>query len=186
MGDLTAHVDRELLVADRVEVFGVGLPAPGDALGQRGAGNVLDTLHQLDQPSLGARPHRGEADAAVAGHHGGDPVTAGRLQRAVPADLAVVMGMDVDEAGGHQMPGRIEGFGGLTGQLGIAGAATDHVDDLAGLDADVGLVALRSRSVHDCATGDLQVEHGFSFELPTARQEKRHASRTVITLRGVA
>ena len=161
VGDLAAHVDRELLLADRVEVLGIGLPAPGDALGQRGAGDVLDALHQLDQPLLTAGPHRGEADTAVAGHERRDAVAAGRLEQAVPADLPVVVGVDVDEAGGHHMPCRVDGFGGLAAHRRIVGAAADHVDDLAVLDADVGLVALGTRAVDDSATGDLEVEHEF-------------------------
>ncbi len=110
--DLAAHVDRELLLADGVEVFGVGFPAPGDAFGERGAGDVLDALHQLDQPLLGAGAHRSEADTAVAGDHRGDPVAAGRLEQAVPAHLTVVVGVDVDEAGGHHFPGGVNRFGG--------------------------------------------------------------------------
>ena len=56
VGHLAAHVDRRssCLPID-VEVLGVGLPAPGDALGERGAGDVLDALHQLDQPVLVTR-----------------------------------------------------------------------------------------------------------------------------------
>ena len=62
--------------AERVEVLGERLPLPLDALVQRGAGDVLDALHQLDEPVLLAGPHRGEADAAVADHDGGDAVAA--------------------------------------------------------------------------------------------------------------
>jgi hypothetical protein len=159
VGDLTAYVDRELLLADGVEVLGIGLPAPGDALGQRGAGDVLDALHQLDQPLLAARPHRREADAAVAGHDGRDAVAAGRLQQAVPAHLPVVVGVDIDEAGGYHLPCRVDGFGGRTAHFGVAGSAADDVDDHAVLDADVGAEAIRTGAVDDSATGDLEVEH---------------------------
>ena len=40
------------------------------------AGDVLDALHQLDQPVVLVRLHRGEADAAVAHDGGGDAVPA--------------------------------------------------------------------------------------------------------------
>ena len=53
---------------ERVEVLGERLPTPVDALVQRGAGDVLDALHQLDEEVLLAAPHRREADAAVAHH----------------------------------------------------------------------------------------------------------------------
>ena len=46
---------------ERVEVLGKALPLPLDALVQRGARDVLDALHELDQPSCwsgrtGAKP----------------------------------------------------------------------------------------------------------------------------------
>src|ERR1700741_4964567 len=177
VGDLAAHIDRVLLHADRVQVLGIGLPAPGDALGQRGAGDVLDTLHQLDQPLLPSRPDRGKPDAAVAGDHRGDPVSAGRLEQAVPAHLAVVVGVDVDEYGGHHFPGVVNSFGGLTGHLVVAGATADNVDDGAVLDGDIRSITLRARAVHDGATDDLQVEHeGYSLS-PCAADAKRAAFR---------
>ncbi len=53
---------------------------PRQALVQRGAGDVLDALHQLDEPVVVGRAHRREADAAVAGHDGGDAVPRRRDQ----------------------------------------------------------------------------------------------------------
>jgi hypothetical protein len=67
--------------------------------------------------------------------------------------------VDVDEAGGHHMPCRIDGFGGFTAHLGVIGTAADNVDDLAILDTDVGAVALGTRAVDNSSTGDLQIEH---------------------------
>ncbi len=116
VGDLAADVDREVLLLDHVEVLRVALPAPRDALGERGAGNVLDTLHQADQPVLFPRPHRREADAAVACDDRGHAVPARRLQQAVPADLAVVVGVDVDESGRDDLPRRVDRLGGLAFQ----------------------------------------------------------------------
>ena len=50
VGDLGADVDGVGHAGDHVEVFGEALPAPGDALVQGGAGDVLDALHEIDQP----------------------------------------------------------------------------------------------------------------------------------------
>ena len=69
---------RARRVVERVEVLGEALPVPVDALVQRGAGDVLDALHQLDEEALAAGAHRREADAAVAHHDGGDAVPARR------------------------------------------------------------------------------------------------------------
>ena len=69
-----------------------------------GAGDVLP--HQADQPVLLARPHRREADSAVARDHGGDAVPTRRLQQAVPADLDRRSAVDVHEAGRDDLPPR--------------------------------------------------------------------------------
>ena len=68
------------------------------------AGDVLDALHQPDQPVVAIGSGRGEADAAVAGDHGGDPVPAARGQHLVPGGLAVVVGVDVHPARRDQQP----------------------------------------------------------------------------------
>ena len=74
------------------------LPGPRDALVQRGAGDVLDALHQLDDAVVVVGPARREADAAVAHHHRRHAVPRRRHQPVVPRRLAVVVRVDVDEA----------------------------------------------------------------------------------------
>ena len=54
MRDLGAEIDGERPLLDRVEVFGEALPLPRDAFGQRRTRDVLDALHQFDQPLLAA------------------------------------------------------------------------------------------------------------------------------------
>ena len=83
---------------ERVEVLGEGLPVPLDALGERGAGDVLDALHQLDEPLVPVGARRREADAAVAEDGGGHAVPARRREVRVPGGLAVEVGVHVDEA----------------------------------------------------------------------------------------
>ena len=97
LGAEVHHVARGRRGASRYS--GKRLPAPLDAGGQRGAGDVLDALHQPDQPLVPIGRDRREADAAVAHHHGGDAVPARRRELRVPGGLAVVVGVDVDEAG---------------------------------------------------------------------------------------
>ena len=65
-------------------------------------GDVLDALHQLDQPLVAIRGRRREADAAVAHHHGGDAVPRARGDPRVPRDLRVVVRVDVDPPGRDQ------------------------------------------------------------------------------------
>ena len=66
MGDLAADIDSETTPVEEVEIFGEGLPAPADALGQSGARDILDPLHHLDEPVVPVRLHRCESDAAIA------------------------------------------------------------------------------------------------------------------------
>ena len=87
---------------EHVEVLGKRLPAEVEALGEHRAGDVLHALHEVDEEPLRARPHRGEADPAVAEHGGGDAVPRRRGEVGVPGGLAVVVGVDVDPAGQHQ------------------------------------------------------------------------------------
>ena len=112
MSDLGAEIDGKITLLDGVEVFGEALPLPGDALGQRRPGNVLDAFHQLDEPLFATGSHRGESHAAVPADHCGDAVQARRFQQRVPADLPVVVGVDVDEPRCHDATGGVEGLGG--------------------------------------------------------------------------
>ena len=102
--DVRADVDHAAAAVERVEVLGERLPLPVDALPERGAGDVLDALHELDELLLAARVHRREPDAAVARHDRGDAVPARRGQLRVPGRLTVVVRVHVDEAGGDEQP----------------------------------------------------------------------------------
>ena len=79
-----ADVDHAGAPRERVEILGERLPLPVDALPQRGAGDVLDALHQLDELLLASGVHRREPDAAVAHHHGRHAVPARRARAASP------------------------------------------------------------------------------------------------------
>ena len=60
MRHLRRDIDRARHAVERVEVFRKALPFPVEALGERGAGDVLDRLHQIDQAGavLAAAPAR--------------------------------------------------------------------------------------------------------------------------------
>ena len=107
MGNLRGDVERARHLLDRIEIVREALPAPFDALGECAAGDVLDALHHLDEPVLFARPYRREADTAIAHHDRGDAVPGRRSEQRIPADLPVVVRVDVDEAGGDHQPVRI-------------------------------------------------------------------------------
>ena len=110
---LRADIEQSRRLIEEVEVLGEGLPSPPHALRERGAGDVLDALHQFDEPLAFAGPHWCEPDTAVTHDHGGDAVPARRREVRVPGDLTVVVRVDVDEAGCHEMTGGVDDLVGL-------------------------------------------------------------------------
>ena len=107
MGNLRTNIHGVLLAGDGVQVFRETLPLPLNALRERRAGNVFHPLHQVDQPGVfvglgGRKPH-----PAIAGHDGGDPMAVRGREVRVPGELAVKMGVDVDESGRHQRAGGV-------------------------------------------------------------------------------
>ena len=101
VGDVARDVGGVAAAVEHVEVLGEGLPlAPRHAVGEGGAGDVLDAFHHVDELTSWSVGRTGrEADAAVAEHDGGDAVGGRRLERVVPRDLAVVVRVQVEEAG---------------------------------------------------------------------------------------
>ena len=125
VGDLGADVDGPAAAVEGVEVLGEGLPLPRHALGQGGAGDVLDALHQADQPLVAVGVGRGEPDTAVAGDQRGDTVPAARGEHLVPRGLAVVVGVDVDPPRRDQQTVGVDGAGrGLAAVVADAGDAS--------------------------------------------------------------
>ena len=74
MRDLCRDIDSQLSLRENIQVLGEAFPSPRHAFGERRAGNILDALHQLDQPLMVARLAGREADPAIADDRGGDTV----------------------------------------------------------------------------------------------------------------
>src|SRR5262245_58314965 len=70
----------------------------------------------------------------------------------IPRDLRVVVGVDVDEAGGHELVTGVDLFAARTGN----GA---DFDDEAIAHGDVGLVRLAARAIGYRSTSDYEIEH---------------------------
>ena len=160
---LGADVDRARRGLERVEVLRERLPLPLDALVEGGAGDVLDTLHQLDQEAFVARSHRREPDPTVAHHHGGHTVMAGRGEFGVPRDLPVVVGVDVDPTG------RDQGTVGLDLTSPGLGDGADLGDHPA-VDRHVGRARRGAGSVDERAPSDHEIVHGVSPSGPIRRR----------------
>jgi hypothetical protein len=150
---LHGDVGVEVAVSEGVEELGEGLPRPRQTLVQRAAGDVLDALHELDQAVVVGRAHRGEPDAAVAGHDGRDAVPGRRDEAVVPGRLAVVVAVDVDEAGRHEQAVGVH----------LSPSPTRHTSDVgdepAG-DGDVGGPGVGPGPVDDRAAPEHEVMFG--------------------------
>jgi hypothetical protein len=165
VGHLGTDVEGERHGVEVVEVLGEALPPPADAGVQRRARDVLDALHEADEPLVPVGGDGSEPDAAVAHHHGGDPLPRRRRQQRVPGDLAVVVGVDVDPAGRHHQPIGVDRAGGRT--LDVA-----HVGDDAVGDGDVGGAAGLPGAVDEVAVADDEVVHGVPLVVAARRRRR--------------
>ena len=109
MADVGGEVEHRAVPLDGGEVLGEGLEVPRDAGGERRRVHVLDLLQRVGDELAVLGPGRGDGEPAVAGDDGGDAVEARRGERRVPEHLGVVVGVDVDEAGGHDAAVGVDG-----------------------------------------------------------------------------
>ncbi len=107
VADEEAGVDADAAV-EPVEVLAEGLPAPVDALLERGEGHALDLGHHAPEVVGVLGVQRGQGEAAVAADDRGDAVDVRRRGQRVPEELGVVVGVGVDEAGAHDEAGGVE------------------------------------------------------------------------------
>ncbi len=152
MGHLGADVGHPPVLVERVEVLGEGLPVPLDAVGERGAGNVLDAFHHRDQPVSFGRIGRCEPDAAVAHHDRGHAVPARRGELGVPGGLGVEVGVGVDPAGGDDQPVGVD----------LASTGPDlaaHGSDDVAVDRNVGPPPGPTRAVDEQSPSNHQIVH---------------------------
>ena len=83
-------------------------PVPGQARLQRGQRHALDPRHHPRDVVDVLRRHGRQGEAAVAAEHGGHAVQRRRAGVGVPEELGVVVGVQVDEAGGDQHAGGVD------------------------------------------------------------------------------
>ena len=102
VGNLCCDVDVVRSGFDGVEELAERVPFPAQSFVEGCARDVLDALHQLDELVVCVVVHGGKSDAAVAHHRGGDPVPRRRLQPRIPGRLAVVVRVNVDDAGNDE------------------------------------------------------------------------------------
>ena len=103
------------------------------------------------------------------GDHGGDAVARRRLEQRVPRGLAVVVRVDVDEAGRDEQAGGVDGLGRVTVERPTCDTATITPSFTATSPTKRG----GAGAVDDRAVGDLDVVHGCHFTLSRGRARPR-------------
>ena len=99
VADVAGHVHPEPPFPAGQE-FGEGLEVPVDG-GEGHRGHPLDLGEHPGQVVPLVGPVGRHREAAVPGQHGGDPVIAGRGGVGLEGELGVVVGVGVDDPGGH-------------------------------------------------------------------------------------
>src|SRR6266851_9060837 len=108
--------------------------------------------HRQHRPFTELRLARGEAEAAIAQHQRGYAVPSGDRAIGIPADLGIVMGMQVDETR------RDDKSVGKYHLLGKAWCTTADLRNLAVLDPKVGLITRDTSPIDDGSSCNLQIE----------------------------
>ena len=126
------------------QVLGEGLEAPVDALVEGVHRHAFDILEGAHDGVAMLRVRGGHAESAVAHHDAAHPMPARGGQVAVPEDLGVVVGVDVDEPGSQCETVEIDHLGALGGRQ-----PTGSVDagDALALDGHVGRPYRRAGTV---------------------------------------
>ena len=139
---------------DAVEPLAEGVPVPRGARLQRVEGHAFDGGHHAHHVVDVLVGNRRDGEAAVAADHGGDAVERRRRDSGVPQDLRVVVGVDVDEAGGDDEAVGVDHPRGVSD--GVGDRVTEH--DASVTDADVAPVTRRAGAVDDLGAAQEHVE----------------------------
>ncbi len=167
---LGRHVEAAWRRVERIEVLGKAFPVPAHAGAQAGARDVLDAFHEADEPVAAARGGRCKTDAAVAHDRRRDAVAQRRGEFRVPADLAVIVRVDVDPAGRDREAIGID-HAGRAAQL-----AADGLDDTVP-DRDVTDEGRRPRAVDDATAANQRVIPGHLLLLVSSVADTRQGAR---------
>ena len=150
--DMRADIDGARHPFQLVEIFGETFPVPRHPLGQCRAGNILNPFHQADQPFAAFGLSRGEANAAIAHHDSGNTVPARWSHFGVPCSLPIIMGMDVNKAGGDNFAAGIDLFAALRRN------AADRSNQPA-VDGDIACETGFARTIDNRAAANDQIMH---------------------------
>ncbi len=156
---LCADIERVLACAQIVDVLRKRFPPPPfDAFIKGRARNVFDPLHQFDHAALAARRAGRKPNAAIPHDHTGDAMAERRIHHVIPADLAIVVRVDINPAGAGIGTRGINGFLGLT--IDFA-----HADNEPLFDCKIARHGLTTQTVDQHGVFDEVIKHGIAFLL---------------------
>ena len=140
---------------------------------ERGARDVLDALHQLDQHVVVGRLYRRKADAAIAHDDGGDAVPAGGTHDRIPGDLAVVMRVHIDPTG--------RDHGAVRRDLPLRRTrVAAHRRDHPAVDRNIARIGIRPRPIDDGGTLDHQIMHRATLPIRHLHAANRTTEATYV------
>ena len=153
MARQNGQVDGAAPFLNGIHIFAKALKRPfgAEPFGKRIKGHAFHLFKGTHDVCPVFGPCRGNTEAAVADDGGCDAMPGGDGQHFVPDDLRIIMGVDIDKAGGN-------------GQAGCVDFARRVFRDLAKChdatiaDADVALVAGSTGAINECSAGDFKVE----------------------------
>src|SRR4029077_19005560 len=132
-------------------------PGPENDVAEHRLGNILDALHQLDQPEMIGRAARRKTDTAIAHNRRGDAVLRRGRDVLTPGDLAVIVSVDVDEPWRDQFASGVD----------LILASSRNLADFgntAACDGDIGFEQFAALAIGNVAAADHEVGvrgHGF-------------------------
>ena len=102
MRELRTDIQRARHGFQSVKIFGEAFPIPFQPFGQRNAGDVFHTFHQINQRLMMAFLHWRKANAAIAKKQSRHAMPGRRCELRVPSGLAIIMRMHIHPAGRDQ------------------------------------------------------------------------------------
>ena len=102
MADEGRDVGHCALALEQAQVVGIALEVPVHPGAQRFQRHAFDVSEIAQREIAVARPARRDGEAAVADHHAGHAQCHRRRRERIPQELRIVVGVQVDDAGGQR------------------------------------------------------------------------------------
>ena len=146
---------HDIRSVDRIQIFRITFPPPGNAFVQCRAGNILNALHKFNQAVFITSFYWRKANPAITHHSGCHAMPTAWCQLFVPAYLAIVVGMDIHETWRQKLTTSID----LPGCFADALGQICEFDNFAIFNADRSVECRFASTIDDIGVRDCEVEH---------------------------